>query len=90
MANNQTLWELTAPELTHQPLCITFPTLAENIAFELKSGLIHFLPSFHGFSGEELHKHVKEFEMVSSNLKPPGDTEEQIKLRAFLLSQGCS
>nr|XP_027086523.1 uncharacterized protein LOC113708261 [Coffea arabica] len=72
MANTQTLRELAAPELTHQPLCITFPTLAENTAFELKSGLIHLLPSFHGLSGEEPHKHVKEFEVVCSSMKPPG------------------
>ncbi|XP_071902741.1 uncharacterized protein [Coffea arabica] len=83
MANNQTLRELAAPELTHQPLCITFPTLAENIAFELKSGLIHLLPSFHGLSGEEPHKHVKEFEMICSSMKPPRVTEEQIRLRVF-------
>ncbi|XP_071925708.1 uncharacterized protein [Coffea arabica] len=35
MANNQTLRELVASELTHQPLCITFPTLAENTSFEV-------------------------------------------------------
>ncbi|XP_071939981.1 uncharacterized protein [Coffea arabica] len=86
MANTQTLRELTAPELTHQPLCITFPTLAENTAFELKSGLIHLLPSFHGLSGEEPHKHVKKFEIVCSSMKPPGVTEEQIRLRAFPFS----
>lgn len=86
MANTQTLRELAAPELTHQPLCITFPTLAENTAFELKSGLIHLLPSFHGLSGEEPHKHVKEFEVVCSSMKPPGVTEEQIRLRAFPFS----
>ncbi|XP_071918865.1 uncharacterized protein [Coffea arabica] len=86
MANTQTLRELAAPELTHQPLCITFPTLAENTAFELKSGLIHLLPSFHGFSGEKPHKHVKEFEVVCSSMKPPGVTEEQIRLRAFPFS----
>ncbi|XP_027172525.1 uncharacterized protein LOC113772154 [Coffea eugenioides] len=65
MANTQTLRELAAPELTHQPLCITFLSLAENIAFELKSGLIHLLPSFHGLSGEEPHKHIKEFEVFA-------------------------
>nr|XP_027093873.1 uncharacterized protein LOC113714290 [Coffea arabica] len=64
MANTQTLRELAAPELTHQPLCITFPTMAENTAFELKSGLIQLLPAFHGLSGEEPHKHVKEFEVL--------------------------
>ncbi|XP_071906116.1 uncharacterized protein [Coffea arabica] len=86
MANTQTLRELAAPELTHQPLCITFPTLAENTAFELKSGLIHLLPSFHGLSGEKPHKHVKEFEVVCSSMKPPEVTEEQIRLRAFPFS----
>ncbi|XP_027174127.1 uncharacterized protein LOC113773702 [Coffea eugenioides] len=67
MANTQTLRELAAPELTHQPLCITFPALAENTAFELKSGLIQLLPSFHGLSGEKPYKHVKEFEVVCSS-----------------------
>ncbi|XP_071926201.1 uncharacterized protein [Coffea arabica] len=86
MANTQTLRELAAPELTHQPLCITFPALAENTAFELKSGLIQLLPSFHGLSGEEPHKHVKEFEVVCSSMKPPGITEEQIRLRVFSFS----
>ncbi|XP_027184182.1 uncharacterized protein LOC113782489 [Coffea eugenioides] len=86
MANTQTLRELAAPELTHQPLCITFPTLAENTAFELKSGLIHLLPSFHGLSGEEPHKQVKEFEVVCFSMKPLGVTEEQIRLRAFPFS----
>ncbi|XP_027155051.1 uncharacterized protein LOC113755192 [Coffea eugenioides] len=86
MANTQTLRELATPDLTHQPLCITFPTLAENTSFELKSGLIQFLPSFHGLSGEEPHKHVKEFEVVCSSMKPPGVTEEQIRLRAFPFS----
>ncbi|XP_071939051.1 uncharacterized protein [Coffea arabica] len=86
MANTQTLRELAAPELTHQLLCITFPTLAENTAFELKSGLIHLLYSFHGLSDEESHKHVKEFEVVCSSMKSPGVTEEQIRLRVFPFS----
>ncbi|XP_027121945.1 uncharacterized protein [Coffea arabica] len=86
MANTQTLRELATPDLTHQPLCITFTTLAENTSFELKSGLIQLLPSFHGLSGEEPHKHVKEFEVVCSSMKSPGVTEEQIRLRAFPFS----
>ena len=47
MTNNKTLRELAAPELTQQSLCIIFSNLAENTSFELKSGLIHILPSFH-------------------------------------------
>ena len=86
MANARTLRELAAPELTQQPLCITFPILAENTSFELKSGLIYLLPSFHGLSGEEPHKHIHEFDVVCSNMKPLEITEEQIKFRAFPFS----
>ncbi|XP_027152472.1 uncharacterized protein LOC113752560 [Coffea eugenioides] len=86
MANARTLRELAAAELPQQPLCITFPTLTENTSFELKSELIHLLPTFHGLSGEESHKHIQEFDVVCSSMKPSGITEEQIKLRAFPFS----
>jgi hypothetical protein len=46
MAGNRTLKELAAPDLSQQPLCITFPTLEATTTFELKSGLIHLLPTF--------------------------------------------
>ncbi|XP_071905840.1 uncharacterized protein [Coffea arabica] len=85
-ANAQTLRELAAPDLTQQPLCITFPALNDNIPFELKSGLIQLLPSFHGLPGEEPYKHLQEFDVVCNSMKPPGITEEQIKMRAFPFS----
>nr|XP_027068970.1 uncharacterized protein LOC113694266 [Coffea arabica] len=86
MANARTLRELAAPDLTQQPLCITFPALNDNIPFELKSGLIQLLPSFHGLPGEEPYKHLQEFDVVCNSMKPPGVTEEQIKMRAFPFS----
>ncbi|XP_051147535.1 uncharacterized protein LOC127262767 [Andrographis paniculata] len=82
----RTLRELAAPDLIQHPLCITFPAIADNTAFELKSGLIHLLPSFHGLAGEESHKHLQEFDVVCTSMKPPGVTEDQIKLRAFPFS----
>ncbi|XP_031112031.1 uncharacterized protein LOC116016002 [Ipomoea triloba] len=36
--------------------------------------------------GEDPHKHIKEFHVVCSSMKPTGVTEEQIKLRAFPFS----
>ncbi|XP_008245537.2 PREDICTED: UDP-glycosyltransferase 87A2-like, partial [Prunus mume] len=48
MADNRTLRELATPNTDQQPLCITYPN-AEG-GFELKSGMIHYLPKFHGFS----------------------------------------
>ncbi|XP_027082527.1 uncharacterized protein [Coffea arabica] len=86
MANARTLRELAAPNLNQQPLCITFPSLSENTSFELKSGLIALLPSFHGLPGEEPYKHLQEFDVVCNNMKPSGITEEQIKMRAFPFS----
>ncbi|XP_073120108.1 uncharacterized protein [Henckelia pumila] len=47
---NLSLRQLGTPDLTQQPLCITFPTLETNANFELKSGLINLLPAFHGLA----------------------------------------
>ncbi|CAH9067015.1 unnamed protein product [Cuscuta epithymum] len=82
----RTLRELTAPNLNQQPLCITFPTLDTGVTFELKSGLIHLLPSFHGLRGEDPNKHLSEFHIVCTSMCPNGVSEEQIKLRAFPFS----
>ncbi|PKI69086.1 hypothetical protein CRG98_010555 [Punica granatum] len=59
---------------------------SDKAAFKLKSGLIHLLPTFHGLSGEDPHRHLKEFHTVCSTIKPRGVTEEQIKMRAFPFS----
>ena len=86
MANARILRELAAPNLNQQSLCITFSNLNEETLFELKSGLIHLLPSFHGFLGEDPYKHLQEFDVVCTSMKPPGITEKQIKMRAFPFS----
>ncbi|XP_044471331.1 uncharacterized protein LOC123200247 [Mangifera indica] len=79
-----TLREMAIPVINQQPLCIAYPNIDAN--FELKSGLIHLLPTFRGLSGEDPHKHLKEFHVVCSTMKPQGVSEEQIKLRAFPFS----
>ncbi|XP_027169579.1 uncharacterized protein LOC113769319 [Coffea eugenioides] len=84
MAAQRTLRELATPNVNQQPLCITYLDTEE--AFELKSGLIHLLPTFRGVAGEDPHKHLKEFHVVCSTMRPQGVTEEQIKLRAFPFS----
>ena len=56
------------------------------MAFELKSFMVYLLPTFHDFAGEDLNKHLKEFHVVCSSMKPTGISEEQVKLRAFLFS----
>ncbi|KAE8705810.1 tRNA dimethylallyltransferase 2 [Hibiscus syriacus] len=72
MANEErTLRELAAPNVNQQPLCINYPTL--EVAFELKYGLIHLLPTFHGLENEDPHKHLKEFHVLKSgsSILPP-------------------
>ncbi|KAH6834145.1 hypothetical protein C2S53_018002 [Perilla frutescens var. hirtella] len=51
MVENRMLKQLANHEIIQQPLCISFPELNNNVTFELKSGLIHLLPSFHGHAG---------------------------------------
>ncbi|KAI9112359.1 hypothetical protein K1719_016556 [Acacia pycnantha] len=75
-ANHHTLKELGAPDVNYQPLCIQYPDLAAN--FELKSGLIHLLPKFHGLAGECPIKHLKEFHVVCSTMKPHAIDENHI------------
>ncbi|XP_074298866.1 uncharacterized protein LOC141629829 [Silene latifolia] len=79
----RTLRELTTLNLNVQPLCITFPALDDGVTFELKSGLIHQLPSFSGMSIEDPNKHLSDFHIVCTGMKPPAITDEQLKLRAF-------
>ena len=71
LARNQTLKELTAPTLDQQPLCIDVPQL--EVPFKIKSEMIHLLPTFHGLTGENPNKHLKEFHVVCSSMKPPRD-----------------
>ncbi|KAL2226713.1 UNVERIFIED_CONTAM: hypothetical protein Sindi_2030000 [Sesamum indicum] len=76
--------DMTSPDLNQQPLCIEYPDL--EVDCELKSGLIHLLPTFRDLAGEDPHKHLKEFHVVCSGMHPQGISEEQVKLRAFPFS----
>ena len=85
MANNNcTLKELVAPDLDQQSLCVQYPQL--EVAFELKSGMIHLLPTFHGFAKVDPNKHLKEFNVVYLSMKPTGFSKEQVKLKEFPFS----
>ncbi|XP_020551114.1 uncharacterized protein LOC105165924 [Sesamum indicum] len=88
MAQNleRTIKEMTSFDLNQQPLYVEYPNL--NADFELKSGLIHLLPTFRGLAGEDPYKHLKQFHVVCSGMRPQGVTEEQVKLRAFPFTLG--
>ena len=80
--DERTLRELAAPDVSFQTMCIQYP----DEQCELKSGLIHLLPKFHGLAGEDPHKHLKEFHTVCTTMRPAGVTDEHIKLKAFPFS----
>ncbi|KAL0308771.1 UNVERIFIED_CONTAM: hypothetical protein Sradi_5819400 [Sesamum radiatum] len=64
--NRRTIKGLNAPNSDQRPLCITYSDAKDD--FELKSGLIHLLPSFHGLVGEDPHKHPKEFHVLGKKI----------------------
>ena len=82
--NNWTLKELTTPNFVYQPWCIQHPRA--EVSYELKIGLIHLLPKFHGLAGEDSHKHLKEFHAVCSTMRPHDIHEDYVKMKAFPFS----
>ncbi|KAJ9535703.1 hypothetical protein OSB04_un001141 [Centaurea solstitialis] len=80
----RTMREWATPNVDAQPLCITYPT--DEVSAELKTGLIHLLPHFHGLANEDPYKHMTEFHMVCLGMKPAGTTIENLKLKAFPFS----
>jgi len=70
--------------MTIQTLCIEYLDL--DVECELKFGLIHLLSKFHALAGEEPHKHLKEFYIVCTTMRPSEVPEEHIKLKAFPFS----
>ncbi|RDX91422.1 hypothetical protein CR513_26593, partial [Mucuna pruriens] len=79
--NDQTLKELATPDVVYQPWCIQCPQLEPAQTYELKYGLIHLLPKFHGLAREDPHKHLKEFHMVYSTMRLQGILEDYSTLR---------
>ncbi|RDY09919.1 hypothetical protein CR513_05631, partial [Mucuna pruriens] len=84
--NDRTLKELATPDVVYQPWCIQYPQLEPAQTYELKSGLINLLPKFHGLAVEDPHKHLKEFHVVYSTMRPQGMPEDYIKMKAFPFS----
>ncbi|KAI3759635.1 hypothetical protein L6452_07590 [Arctium lappa] len=79
-----TLREWAAPNVDEQPLYIRYPT--EEVSVELKTGLIHLLPRFHGLASEDPYKHMTEFHMVCLGMNLHDTAVENIKLKALSFS----
>ncbi|RDY01470.1 hypothetical protein CR513_15191, partial [Mucuna pruriens] len=84
--NDRTLKELATPDVVYLPWSIQYPQLELAQSYELKSGLIHLLPKFHGLTCEDPHKHLKEFHVVYSTMRLEGISEDYIKMKTFPFS----
>jgi len=92
--SERTLKEIGNPIIGYQPLCIQMPimhegTLKHELKFMLEKiqmPLIHLLPKFHGLVGKDIHKHLKEFHVVCSTMKPTYIIEDLVKMKAFPFS----
>ncbi|RDY01708.1 hypothetical protein CR513_14929, partial [Mucuna pruriens] len=84
--DDRTLKELATPDVVYSPWCIQYPQLEPAQTYELKSDLIHLLPKFHGLVGKDPYKHLKEFHVVCSTMRPQGIPEYYIKMKAFPFS----
>ena len=62
-----TLHEQGAPDIRLQPLQARYPNLDPN--FELKSSLIHLLPKYHGFPGQDPIRHLRDFQVACSTAR---------------------
>jgi len=82
--HERTLRELATPDFTYESLCIEYPD--KDVLYVHKTRLIHLLPRFNSLVGECPHKHLKEFHVVCSTMKPPDVLEDHIFLKAFLYS----
>ncbi|XP_057790954.1 uncharacterized protein LOC131008070 [Salvia miltiorrhiza] len=72
--------ELGRHRINH-PLCIVLPTINQNA--EIKPDFIQVLPKFGDLPGESAHKHLAEFDLVCTTLRPQGFTEDHLRLLTF-------
>ncbi|CAL8089735.1 unnamed protein product [Prunus armeniaca] len=54
--------------------------------FELKSGMIHLLPTYYGNTTEDPYMHIKQFFEICATIKIQGLDDEQTKMRLFPFS----
>ncbi|RDX68002.1 hypothetical protein CR513_53059, partial [Mucuna pruriens] len=75
--NDRTLKELGTLDV--------YPQLELAQTYELKFGLIHLLPKFHGLVGEDPHKHLKEFHVAIRDTRGLYQNEGI----SILIGRGC-
>ena len=65
---SKTLRELFSPITTDPPSCIVL-LVTTTTHFELKTQIIHLLPTFHGLDREDSYMYVKDFLEICATCK---------------------
>lgn len=70
------------------PSCIRYPQPApgKTGTFELRTGFLHKLPTFHGLPNEDPNLHLQEFQFICSSMTPENADEDIMKMKAFPFS----
>jgi hypothetical protein len=80
----RTLRDHMNPTRTSAPLCIVFPLNTSH--FNIKSGIIQLLPTFHGLNLENSYLHLKEFKEVCNTYNDLNCSMNIIRLKLFPFS----
>ena len=83
--DSKTLRELLSPITTNPPSCIVLPATTAT-HFELKTQIIHLLPTFHGLDREDPYMHVNDFLEICATCKFRNFTNDSVRLRLFPFS----
>ncbi len=89
MTEGQSIKELSTSTIEGgPPLSIAYPNPAEGKSanFEIKGGILHRLPTFHGLPMEDPNKHLKEFQFICGSMTPQEADENIFKLKTFPFS----
>ncbi|KAH6782292.1 hypothetical protein C2S51_007585 [Perilla frutescens var. frutescens] len=81
MANPEPLIREIGRLRSDRPICIMLPPIANNA--EIRPAFIQVLPKFGDLPGESAHKHLSEFDLVCSTLRPTGFTANNLRLLTF-------
>ncbi|BAU03606.1 hypothetical protein VIGAN_UM141600 [Vigna angularis var. angularis] len=71
------------PQFPESSLWEPVPPTEDDFYYDLNTGLTYLLPKFHGFPGECPHRHLEEFHIMCSSMKPLDVPLDHIFLRAF-------
>ena len=82
----QSVRDLLAVLVQQHPLAIAYLVETAENNFEMRSGFIQSLPKFTGRATEDPYRHLQQFHMTCTTMKPQRVDLDLVKLKAFPFS----